>query len=408
MHRGRIQRDAERGRRAAVYCRSMRGIEWVVDAHGCEPAALADLTLLRSLFDRLIAELQLTPVGDPAWHVFAATGGVTGFVMLAESHLACHTFPEFGSICLNVFCCRTRADWDARRILSEMLGAGSVDVAPARRGSRVAPDHDGSGRSLSELRRADRVPLVECGPDGLLPLPVRGRAPRRQSRGARQGQRPAARQLADPDRHRRPLERQTVHRRRPHRLRARRRRLERVASRLCGRRERMAVGRTGRVRHLGAGRANRSAAGDRRACLSGTPYSFQGSEFTVAVHHRRALPRRRRRTAVRLLGQGRRPVRRPARVRRVVRHHRLQRASRRCCSSGSSSSTTRWRCATSGTFDEPAARSTRRKGFNCKNCGAAVELRALQHTRVGRVHVVRRDSRPERSDARHPARKTPS
>ena len=49
----------------------MRGIEWVVDAHGCEPAALADLTLLRSLFDRLIAELQLTPVGDPAWHVFA-------------------------------------------------------------------------------------------------------------------------------------------------------------------------------------------------------------------------------------------------------------------------------------------------------------------------------------------------
>jgi hypothetical protein len=27
-----------------------------------------------------------------------------------------------------VFCCRTRADWDARRILSEILGAGSVDV----------------------------------------------------------------------------------------------------------------------------------------------------------------------------------------------------------------------------------------------------------------------------------------
>lgn len=106
----------------------MHGIEWVVDARGCEPAALADLTLLRSLFDRLIAELQLTPVGEPAWHVFAGTGGVTGFVMLAESHLACHTFPELGTICLNVFCCRIRADWDARRILSEILGAGAVDV----------------------------------------------------------------------------------------------------------------------------------------------------------------------------------------------------------------------------------------------------------------------------------------
>ena len=106
----------------------MRGTEWVIDAHGCEAAALADLTLLRSLFNRLIAELQLTPVADPAWHVFAGTGGVTGFVMLAESHVACHTFPELGTICLNVFCCRSRADWDAGRILAEIFGARSVDV----------------------------------------------------------------------------------------------------------------------------------------------------------------------------------------------------------------------------------------------------------------------------------------
>jgi S-adenosylmethionine decarboxylase len=106
----------------------MRGIEWVVDGCGCDPAALADLAVLRSLVDQLIAELQLTPVAEPAWHTFATNGGVTGFVMLAESHLACHTFPEFGTICLNVFCCRPRADWDAARILSKTLGARSVDV----------------------------------------------------------------------------------------------------------------------------------------------------------------------------------------------------------------------------------------------------------------------------------------
>ena len=111
----------------------MRGIEWIVDAHGCDPAALANLPRLQSLFDRVIAELQLTPVGDPAWHVFASTGGVTGLVMLAESHLACHTFPELGTICLNVFCCRVRAEWDAPRILSEMIGARFVDVRSLER-----------------------------------------------------------------------------------------------------------------------------------------------------------------------------------------------------------------------------------------------------------------------------------
>jgi S-adenosylmethionine decarboxylase len=120
----------------------MRGIEWVIDAHGCDSAALADVVRLRALFDRLIAELHLTPVADPAWHAFAATGGITGFVMLAESHLACHTFPEFGSICLNVFCCRARADWDAERIVAEALGAQSVVVRRLERdfGAIVAPE----------------------------------------------------------------------------------------------------------------------------------------------------------------------------------------------------------------------------------------------------------------------------
>jgi S-adenosylmethionine decarboxylase len=48
---------------------------------------------------------------------------MTGFVILAESHLACHTFPEFGSICVNVFCCRARADFDAAALMAETLGA---------------------------------------------------------------------------------------------------------------------------------------------------------------------------------------------------------------------------------------------------------------------------------------------
>ena len=111
----------------------MRGIEWVIDAHGCDPAALTDLVRLRALFDRLIAELQLTPVADPAWHEFDAPGGITGFVILAESHLACHTFPEFGSICLNVFCCRPRPDWDVERVIAEMLGARSVEIRRVER-----------------------------------------------------------------------------------------------------------------------------------------------------------------------------------------------------------------------------------------------------------------------------------
>jgi len=106
----------------------MSGIEWVVDAHGCSAEALSSPALLRELFARIIGALQLRPVGETQWHQFPNTGGITGLCLLAESHLACHTFPEFGSLCLNLFCCVPRESWDFENDIAEMFGATSVAV----------------------------------------------------------------------------------------------------------------------------------------------------------------------------------------------------------------------------------------------------------------------------------------
>src|SRR6185369_17098049 len=72
----------------------MNGIEWVVDAQGCDAESLRDLELLRRLFDTLILDLRLRPVGATQWHQFPGSGGITGLCLLSESHLACHTLPE--------------------------------------------------------------------------------------------------------------------------------------------------------------------------------------------------------------------------------------------------------------------------------------------------------------------------
>jgi S-adenosylmethionine decarboxylase len=106
----------------------MHGIEWIVEAHGCAPERLRDLAALQELFARIIEDLQLRPVGETQWHQFPASAGITGLCLLAESHLACHTFPEYGSACLNVFCCRPRAAWDFDGNLRRLLGADSVAV----------------------------------------------------------------------------------------------------------------------------------------------------------------------------------------------------------------------------------------------------------------------------------------
>ena len=106
----------------------MNGIEWIVEAHGCAPESLADLPALSSLFQRIIVDLKLRPVGETQWHQFPQTGGITGLCLLSESHLACHTFPEFGSLCLNLFCCVPRTSWDFDSELREMFKASEVAV----------------------------------------------------------------------------------------------------------------------------------------------------------------------------------------------------------------------------------------------------------------------------------------
>ncbi len=104
------------------------GSEWLVEGGGCREDALRDPLLLERLFTRIIDELELKPLHAPAWHVFPDPGGVTGFVMLSESHLACHTYPEHGIIAINLYCCRPRPEWPWRARLAEILGASDVRV----------------------------------------------------------------------------------------------------------------------------------------------------------------------------------------------------------------------------------------------------------------------------------------
>lgn len=110
------------------------GQEWLVDAHGCDAERLRDAALLRALFDRIVGELGLNPAGDPLFRTFPGEGGVTGLLLLTESHLACHTFPERGFAAFNLYCCRERPDWPWAERLRDTLGADVVTVRRLRRG----------------------------------------------------------------------------------------------------------------------------------------------------------------------------------------------------------------------------------------------------------------------------------
>lgn len=117
------------------------GTEWLIEATGCEPDALRDEQSIRGIFARVVADLGLKVVGE-VWHKFPGEGGVTGLVALSESHLACHTYPEYGTATFNLYCCRTRPEWDWEANLQTSIGARRVNVTKLERGDGL-PEAEG-------------------------------------------------------------------------------------------------------------------------------------------------------------------------------------------------------------------------------------------------------------------------
>jgi S-adenosylmethionine decarboxylase len=110
------------------------GIEYVIDVRGCEPEALRSLPRLQGLFAAVIADVGLQPVAPSVWHVFAGQNGITGMVLLSESHLTIHTYPESGVAAVNLYCCRRSAEWPWDEQVRVLLGARDVSVRAFRRG----------------------------------------------------------------------------------------------------------------------------------------------------------------------------------------------------------------------------------------------------------------------------------
>ena len=91
--------------------RQTSGLHLIGDLRGCQGggAWMRDAQALEALCRAEVAAAGLTPVGC-LFHAFAQGGGVTGVVVLAESHLCVHTWPEEAYVTLDVYVCNYSAD----------------------------------------------------------------------------------------------------------------------------------------------------------------------------------------------------------------------------------------------------------------------------------------------------------
>ncbi|MBV8657789.1 MAG: adenosylmethionine decarboxylase [Burkholderiales bacterium] len=112
----------------------MNGLQLTADLYACTHASLlTDRSALATYCREAVAEAGLQAVGEE-WFQFpdtpAGPGGVTGVVLLAESHVAIHTWPEQASVTLDIYVCNFSQDNSAA---AETLIQRLIDLfAPAR------------------------------------------------------------------------------------------------------------------------------------------------------------------------------------------------------------------------------------------------------------------------------------
>ena len=103
----------------------------------------SQLPLARALTDAACAA-EMTPLSAPVLHRFPPreghpAGGLTGFLPLAESHIAFHTYPEYGYLAADIFTCGDdpRAPDRAVAVLEGALAPGRMTVRRFDRGEGV-------------------------------------------------------------------------------------------------------------------------------------------------------------------------------------------------------------------------------------------------------------------------------
>jgi spermidine synthase/S-adenosylmethionine decarboxylase len=137
----------------------LKGFQIVADFHqcACEDALLQQVESLKALCLQACAQAGLTVVTQ-AFYQFGDNlhpGGATGAVVLAESHLAVHTWPELRAVTLDVYVCNVNHDNGERvKALYETLRLtfqpGQVQSTMLRRGDLKQEGIYSSGISAAQ------------------------------------------------------------------------------------------------------------------------------------------------------------------------------------------------------------------------------------------------------------------
>jgi S-adenosylmethionine decarboxylase len=109
------------------------GHHYIVEGSGCNPDVISRVDHVDHIIKKKkeVANVQVWAI---SFHRFSPTG-VSGVVVISESHLSVHTWPELGYVALDIFTCGDQAKPEAAvQHALKALGATSMHITEVTRG----------------------------------------------------------------------------------------------------------------------------------------------------------------------------------------------------------------------------------------------------------------------------------
>ena len=126
----------------------------VVDGYGAAPEKLQDTDLVYRFLDEYPQAIGMTKIVPPQVYTYHGKTpedwGVSGFVIIAESHISIHTFPDRQYVNIDIFSCK---DFDATSSLSivkRTFSLPEVKVWTLERGIDYATPREGYNGMVRE------------------------------------------------------------------------------------------------------------------------------------------------------------------------------------------------------------------------------------------------------------------
>ena len=136
----------------------MFGPHLIIDGSKCDTAKLGDRLLIERILTEYPTAIGMTRIGGPYMFEYQAPdpaySGVSGLVVIAESHIAIHTFPALDYFTMDIFSCKNFDHEVAIDYIREALGVREMDRMLVQRGLSFRGPHHGPLGATDELMAA--------------------------------------------------------------------------------------------------------------------------------------------------------------------------------------------------------------------------------------------------------------